>query len=446
MKLLGKIEFKDWIENGCHEIIDDDIRVDLSNSVRLHRIPESLVKLHSISSLFMHKNLIMKIPEFFCNLTNLTILDLSNNLIKIIPDSFSKLTNLTYLDLSLNLINSVPESLSELKNLNDLILSRNKLCPFPKVLTTLVNLRTLDLSHNYIGYIPYSISKLINLTHLYLSHNRIYGIPDSISDLVNLTHLYLSYNRIYDIPVSISNLANLAELDVSYNDIKQIPYKLIYLKRLRRFSYISNPVENIHPNIQTFLDRIKTKIEYAYNDTQSVHKSSIQKSVKISIQNILSVKYDTEEDILSVVKKDNILSQDCKNSLISYAQDLTPHSFLQVNFLDVLRAVWNRIRQNKYADEIKKVLNIEIMDAQDKCFTGRLSRLVNCLSGFDDLVEINLTDNERIGSVISQIKSQLKDENRYSRERHIELSRDRLLDLGYSQDTIDEWTIHIMNE
>ena len=39
-----------------------------------------------------------------------------------------------------------------------------------------------------------------------------------------------------------------------------------------------------------------------------------------------------------------------------------------------------------------------------KCFTGRISRLVNCLNGFTDLVNINIEDNQQIGNIIVIIK------------------------------------------
>ena len=40
-------------------------------------------------------------------------------------------------------------------------------------------------------------------------------------------------------------------------------------------------------------------------------------------------------------------------------------------------------------------MNIEITDALCKCFTERISRLVNCLNGFDDNIKINISDNEQ---------------------------------------------------
>ena len=63
---------------------------------------------------------------------------------------------------------------------------------------------------------------------------------------------------------------------------------------------------------------------------------------------------------------------------------------MNVTFLEVLTSVWNRVITNDHSTDIKQVLNGEMEDAECKCFTGRVSRLVNCLSGFDELVSLAL--------------------------------------------------------
>jgi len=48
----------------------------------------------------------------------------------------------------------------------------------------------------------------------------------------------------------------------------------------------------------------------------------------------------------------------------------------------------------KNSNEIKEVLNEEIKDSLCKCFTGRLSRMINCLSGFDPRVQVKISESE----------------------------------------------------
>ena len=53
--------------------------------------------------------------------------------------------------------------------------------------------------------------------------------------------------------------------------------------------------------------------------------------------------------------------------------------------------------------EIQKRLNEEMQESECKCFTGRISRLVNCLSGYSDKVKIKISENEEISNIISII-------------------------------------------
>jgi hypothetical protein len=96
-----------------------------------------------------------------------------------------------------------------------------------------------------------------------------------------------------------------------------------------------------------------------------------------------------------------------------------------------------------HADEIKTVLNTEMTDAECKCFTGRISRLVNCLNGFDELVVIKISDNEQIGNVISIIKTKLEEANEYTVERHKAEAGKRLQELGVKDEEIAIWLEYI---
>ena len=82
---------------------------------------------------------------------------------------------------------------------------------------------------------------------------------------------------------------------------------------------------------------------------------------------------------------------------------------------------------------------MEMTDSVCKCFTGRMSRLINCLNGFDDLVSIRISDTEQIGQVIGQIKERLETANEYTVEKHRELATKELLTREYSQKVIAEW-------
>ena len=69
--------------------------------------------------------------------------------------------------------------------------------------------------------------------------------------------------------------------------------------------------------------------------------------------------------------------------------------------------------------------------------TGRISRLVNCLAGYDDLVVVQIADNEQIGTIIELIRTRLGEN--YSVEEHKKLCEKELTERGYGQEVISEW-------
>ena len=73
--------------------------------------------------------------------------------------------------------------------------------------------------------------------------------------------------------------------------------------------------------------------------------------------------------------------------------------------------------------------------------TGRLSRLVNCLAGYDDLVVVQIGDNEQIGTIIELIRTRLGEN--YRIEEHKRISILELTERGYSQEVILEWVGYI---
>jgi hypothetical protein len=82
-----------------------------------------------------------------------------------------------------------------------------------------------------------------------------------------------------------------------------------------------------------------------------------------------------------------------------------------------------------------------MLDSDCKCFTGRITRLVNCLNGLSDLVKINISDNQQIGNIIIIIKEQLRDI--YTIKRHKELVKNELEERGYNETIINEWLDYI---
>ena len=67
--------------------------------------------------------------------------------------------------------------------------------------------------------------------------------------------------------------------------------------------------------------------------------------------------------------------------------------------------------------------------AKCKCFTEKITRLVNCLSNFNNNVVIKISDNEQIGNVLLVMRSKYKKENTIK----------HLSKLSYDLSVINEW-------
>jgi hypothetical protein len=181
-----------------------------------------------------------------------------------------------------------------------------------------------------------------------------------------------------------------------------------------------------------------------YNDGQNVHNHAIQESVRQSITRIMCKKPNPSiKNVIESILCDSDLSEQTKAILVEYSNDTNVHSTLNITFQDLLLHTYSRILYNADAKEIKRILGESMLDSVCKCFTGRISRLIDCLNGFDELVQINISDTEQIGQVISQITINLESKNEYTVEKHKECAMKELLERGYTKEVIEEWIQHI---
>jgi Leucine-rich repeat (LRR) protein len=448
-------------------------------------------------------NQLKSLPENIgSNWTNLTYFDCSENELTSIPENIGvNWTNLTHFDCSWNRLKSLPKNIgSNWTNLTDFYCRNNQLKFLPENIgETWANLTGFDCRNNQLKSIPGNIGEnwtnltlfncynnqltslpenigcnWTNLTHFKCGYNQLNSLPENIgSNWTNLTHFECCDNFLTSLPENIGfNWSNLTDFDCSenllnllpknigenwtnlthfeccYNFLTSLPLSLMNCRNLRNINYDGNEIDNLPIQLMRFINRINqanTNGLNIYNDGQNVHNSNIQLSIKQSIENITTRKDLPEFDkdkLISIIVDDKILN--CKEQLIEYINDDNIHSLLLLTFGEVLWYVLMTI--NNYfsveeQEEIKKILNTDMSDALCKCFTGRISRVVNCLSGFSPLVNIQIKDESQIGNIIVIIKEQLGDE--YSVEKHKKLVYKELVEREFDEDTINEWLEYI---
>jgi len=350
---------------------------------------------------------------------------------------------LTELSLFNNQLTHLPVEIGQLTQLTELSLFNNKLTHLPVEIGQLTQLTKLYLHYNKITNLPIEICQLTQLTILTLCDNELTHLQVEIGQLTQLNKLYLGYNKLTHLPVEIGQLTQLSELTLSDNKLTHLPVEIGQLTQLNYLSLHNNPIENIlNPIIQRVIQRIENRNingNTIYNDSQNVHSLSIQQSIKDSIYRLMnSYIIDYSLTYLDWFE----LTQKTKEIITEYIDTSDIHSMLNITFKELFIAVV--IEMNKLSPdlqiEIKKRLNEEMQESECKCFTGRISRLVNCLSGYSDKVEIKISENEEISNIISIImnKRGLKTIEILKEEVSIALN-----ERGYINEKIVEWLEYI---
>ena len=98
---------------------------------------------------------------------------------------------------------------------------------------------------------------------------------------------------------------------------------------------------------------------------------------------------------------------------------------------------------------MKGILNADVTNSLTTCFTGRVTRLVNVLSGFYPDINIQISVNEQISNVVQELRRKydlnLGNANHSNEtddtDDFKELLRQELIERGYDEATISVWTL-----
>jgi len=353
---------------------------------------------------------------------NLSTLICTFNNIKSIKVPRQTFNYLTYLEFNSNPIKEFPKHFfNYMPNLNIITLNY---CPITQLYDDFYHLRQLKLlTINY---------TLINDIHL-------------IYNLTNLLYCDLSFNLLTNIPDNISTLQKLLYFNISSNNITNLPIDII-LCRFMYFIYNNNPI-NYNIMSPIIINFLRNKLRGIYNDGENVHSSSIQQGLKNSIINIFkqTETLNPTETLVNLEPLSNIAKTNIEKALNI---DII-HSTLYCSFKDVFIRVWYLINKHQAKNDLLKILDNEMSEMDDSvCFVGKITRLVNILSGFYEYININISENEQISAIILNITSKfnknLVDVRDYEKEYEYEyelkgLIIKELTERGYDKDTINKW-------
>jgi hypothetical protein len=392
-----------------------------------------------------------KYKNLFAEFTNLLELNLRDNIITNLDKNiFKNNTQLQLLQLSNNAINDMDKDIFKYNiQLQHLDLGYNKLTNLDKdIFNNLTQLEHLDLGYNKLTNLDKDIFKYnIALRSFSIDTNKIQNLDkDIFINLTNLKCLILINNNLYNLDKDIfANLTQLQQLCLSDNKLTNIPNSILQCINLTYCNYDNNEIEYIPPNIQNFLNRLRQHSEklQVYNDNQNVHNHQIQECIKTSLENILNIpKVINKEQLINDVITSEVMNKTSIQLLLEYCNDNSIHSILNITFEQALLHILEYINLecSEYKEEIYKILADEILDGRCKCFTGRISRLINCLNGFTPLIEVKIPENIELSNIIVMIKQSFKGDS--IDELHT-LVRKELLERGYENELINEYVEYI---
>ncbi len=133
-------------------------------------------------------------------------LRLVNKGLTLVPEALMQLTGLTSLFLDSNQLSTLPSTFSQLSNLKALSLMKNNFMTFPETITQLVNVKILVFSGNQIQALPNGVGNLRKMTTLVLNHNNLTTLPFEIGALNGLQILDIAANHLNSLPDEIVTL------------------------------------------------------------------------------------------------------------------------------------------------------------------------------------------------------------------------------------------------
>ena len=411
-------------------------RLDCAHN-QLIKLPDSLPP--TLQRLYCNNNQLRSLPGTIP--PTLQTLDCNHNQLRSLPDSLPP--TLQELYCSHNSLLKLPDSLPP--TLLELYCFENQLQKLPGTLPP--TLQTLTCSHNQLTQLPDSLPP--TLQRLNCSVNQLTQLPGTLPP--TLQYLDCCHNQLHKLPESLP--PSLQYISCSHNQLTTLPNSIIHTQCIIHYS--NNPIEYLPVQITRWLNRVNNKTsQQVYQDTQSVHNHSIQLGIMDAVTWLTQSKPSVviNQVIEAIVCEANESFQfqpKSKQLLLEYCGDLEVHGTFQLTFAELLVAVWSHILTYPIPikNEIWKVMDTEMQDAECKCFTGRMSRLVNCLNGFDDRIKIQISDNEQIGNIIAVERTRLASFSDLTDSDLISLLKTNvtmaLKERAYSDTVIQEWIEYI---
>ena len=289
------------------------------------------------------------------------------------------------------------------------------------------SIHTIHIVNTRVGDIP-DLSRLVNLELLNMHGSNVYAVDRPLP--ASLRTLILDHNRLRTIDYDLLP-PGLAKLSVHHNSLSVSPP-----------AHLTADVDfhgNATMDQRRFVDHVleKQKATNLYEHTQNVHDSTIQGSVRKSIDLLFKMHASEQApkgyvDLLkarvrSIAEKKRKESSDNvhhnvdfeleRNKFFStYGGEIDPLLFLHAmveipttigttgkTLGGLLERAYVVASKHVDSDELFERLGQELVEGHLMCFTGKISRIVNAFVGFVDGIALEISPRAELHARINAI-------------------------------------------
>jgi hypothetical protein len=194
----------------------------------------------------------------------------------------------------------------------------------------------------------------------------------------------------------------IAQQQRERNRIAHIEYRE---RAVRMHQFHNNLIEGIY---QPFPHRGELAI--LANDRQNIHTTLVLEKVKKIVEEVLKIDVPAEYQTETLKTSGEIILE-CKLSrkavgqmMAKYCSDDDIYDLGEGIYSRVLNSVWQYIKASPDAEDLKKILATEMEDNIGMCAQGNLTRICNILSGYIDIIDIDVQSrNEKLGERLSAL-------------------------------------------
>jgi hypothetical protein len=335
------------------------------------------------------------------------------------------------------------------KKLVKLDINTTRLNSLPnKLLESLTNLESLILYNNYFESFDYSIPA--KLTYINLSHNMLTSL--NIKDTKKLEKVNLKCNKLTIVPNCMKNKDII--VDYTHNNFNIPNIQLFVNRNVKKLSdpdgiFVNNTTTELYDTMvnddtttelydttvdDTMVDDLNDAYKTQIKLDNNVHKTVIQDTVYESIKKLRKIKdeinpveCDSIKEIIRYYKNNTCWLVNISNYLFGrrlfkelnyfrnsdytyclYETDINSND--TISFTELIDLIWIFIKSMPEIDKpnLMESLRFQILDGIGFCQVGKITRLVNSLISFSDIVVYKESNNDKISKEAIRIKSKNK--------------------------------------